>query len=91
MRWTQIFKYDDFSSKKPFYLITSLLILKLIFFISGSVFAVVALVHLLRIINQSPVIVGTWSIPMAGSVIGLLVAGILSYCGFTLMCKEKRT
>ena len=59
------------------------------FLISGLVFAIVAAVHLLRIINQLPVVVGTWAIPMAGSVIGLIVSGILSYCGFTLMCKEK--
>ena len=62
---------------------------KTYFLISGLVFAIVAIVHLLRIINQSPVVVGTWAIPMAGSVIGLIVAGILSYCGFILMCKEK--
>ena len=59
------------------------------FLISGLVFAIVAIVHFLRIINQIPVVFGTWDIPMAGSVIGLIVAGILSYCGFTLMCKEK--
>jgi uncharacterized protein YacL len=59
------------------------------FLISGLVFGIVAAAHLLRIINQLPVVVGTWVIPMAGSVIGLIVAGILSYCGFTLMCKEK--
>jgi len=59
------------------------------FLISGLVFAIVAIVHLLRIINQFPVIVGTWVIPMTVSVLGLIIAGILSYCGFTLMCKEK--
>jgi hypothetical protein len=62
---------------------------KTYFLISSVVFAIVAIIHLLRIINQFPVVVGTWVIPMAGSVIGLIVAGILSYCGFTLMCKEK--
>ncbi len=61
------------------------------FLVSGLVFAIVAIVHLLRIINQLPVVVGTWDIPMAVSVIGFIVAGILSYCGFTLMCKEKGT
>jgi len=60
------------------------------FLISGLVFAIVAMVHLLRVINQFPVVVGVWVIPMAVSVIGFIVAGILSYCGFTLMCKEKR-
>ena len=64
---------------------------KMYFLISSLVFAIVAVAHLLRIINQLPVVVGTWDIPMSLSVIGLIAAGILSYCGFTLMCKEKGT
>jgi len=59
------------------------------FLISGSVFAIVAAVHLWRIIEQFPVVVGTWDMPMFMSWIGLIAAGILSYCGFTLMSKEK--
>ena len=59
------------------------------FFISGLVFAIVAIVHLFRIINQFEVVIGTWSAPMVVSWIGFIAAGILSYCGFTLMCKEK--
>jgi len=59
------------------------------FLISGLVFAIVAVAHLLRIINRLPVDVGTWGIPMALSVVGFFVAGILSYCGFSLMFKEK--
>jgi hypothetical protein len=55
------------------------------FLISGSVFAIVAATHLLRVINQFPVVVGNWAVPMMGSVIGFFAAGILSYCGFTLM------
>ena len=50
---------------------------------------IVAAVHLLRIINQFEVVIGTWSAPMVVSWIGFIAAGILSYCGFTLMCKEK--
>ena len=63
---------------------------KIYFFISGLVFAIVAVAHLFRIINQFPVVIGNWGIPMAGSVIGFIAAGILSYCGFTLMFKEKK-
>ena len=62
---------------------------KIYFLISGLVFAIVAVVHLLRIINQFQVVIGTWSAPMVVSGIGFIAAGILSYCGFTLMCKEK--
>ena len=61
------------------------------FLISGLVFAIVAIVHLLRIINQFDVVIGTWSAPMVVSWIGLIAAGILSYFGFTLMSKEKGT
>lgn len=64
---------------------------KTYFLISGLIFAVVAAVHLWRIINQFEVVIGTWSAPMVASWIGFIAAGILSYCGFTLMCKEKGT
>jgi len=59
------------------------------FLISGLVFAIVALVHLWRIISQFEVVIGTWSAPMVVSWVGFIAAGILSYCGFTLMNKEK--
>ena len=61
------------------------------FLISGLIFAIVAVVHLWRIIYQFEVVIGTWSAPMVASWIGFIAAGILSYCGFTLMCKEKGT
>ena len=60
------------------------------FFISGFIFAVVAIVHLFRAINQFSVVVGTWSVPMTGSWICFIIAGFLSYCGFVLMSKEKQ-
>ena len=60
------------------------------FLISGMVFAIVAIVHLLRIINQFQIVVGTWSAPMAVSWVGLIISGILSYWGFMLMSKEKQ-
>ena len=62
---------------------------KTYFLISGLIFAIVAIAHLLRIINQSSVYLGTWQVPMMVSWLCVFVAGILSYCGFTLMCKEK--
>jgi uncharacterized integral membrane protein len=60
------------------------------FLISGVVFAIVAIVHLFRIINQFEVVIGTWSAPMSVSWVGFIAAGILSYCGFTLMSKENK-
>jgi hypothetical protein len=32
--------------------------------VSGTVFAVVSVVHLLRLINESPVLLGAWAVPM---------------------------
>jgi len=60
------------------------------FFIVSSLFGLVAIVHLLRIINQFQVVIGTWSTPMAVSWVGLIIPGLLSYLGFTLMSKEKQ-
>lgn len=48
------------------------LLLKLYVIMSGGVFFLVGLLHLLRMIFQTPVVIGTTSIPMA-----------FSYGGFT--------
>jgi hypothetical protein len=50
--------------------------------VAGAIFAVVALVHLLRILMDWPIVIGTWSVPMWVSWIGLVVAGGLSVFGF---------
>jgi hypothetical protein len=60
------------------------------FFISGFICALVAIVHLLRIINQFQVVIGIWSVPMAISWVGLIIAGSLSYWDFALISKENR-
>ena len=64
---------------------------KMYFLISGLIFAIVAIAHLFRIINQSSVYLGTWPVPMMGSWVCVFVAGALSYCGFKLMGKVKGT
>ena len=63
---------------------------RMYFLISGFIFALVAIVHLWRVINQFQVVIGTWSAPIAASWIGLIIAGSLSYWGFVLMGKEDR-
>lgn len=63
---------------------------RMYFLISGLIFAIVAVVHLLRIINQFQIVIGTWSAPMAVSWIGFIIPALLSYWGFTLMSKEKQ-
>jgi len=54
-------------------------------YLTGSLFAVVALVHLLRIINHWPLTLGPWDVPMSASWIGFLAAGFLSMWSFRLV------
>jgi hypothetical protein len=54
--------------------------------VTGILFAVVAVVHLLRLINHWDIQVGTHTIPAIGSVIGLIVTAILSAWGFSTAC-----
>lgn len=50
---------------------------KLYVAVSGGIFGLIAVVHLVRLIQRWPVQVGEWSIPMGLSVAGVLVTGIL--------------
>jgi Mn2+/Fe2+ NRAMP family transporter len=52
--------------------------------VAGVIFAVVALAHLARIVMDSSVIIGDWSIPMWVSWIALIVAGGLALLGLRL-------
>ena len=52
--------------------------------LAGVVFAIVALLHLLRIYMGWPVVIDDWTVPMWVSWIALVVAGGLSYCGLSL-------
>jgi hypothetical protein len=56
---------------------------KLFHQIAGAIFAVVALVQVLRIAMGWSVVIGGWSAPMWISWIAVLVAGGLSYLAFT--------
>jgi hypothetical protein len=51
---------------------------------AATIFAVVALAHLIRIVLGWPVQVGTWVIPMWISWIALVGAGALSFFGMRL-------
>jgi hypothetical protein len=55
--------------------------------VAAVIFAVVALLHLLRILLNWAIVIGTWSAPMWLSWIGLLVAGGLSVFGFRLAAR----
>jgi len=54
-------------------------------YVVGSIFAIVALVHLVRIINHWPLMVGPWDIPTSFSWIGLIITAALSVWSFRLV------
>jgi hypothetical protein len=56
--------------------------------LTGAIFALVALLHALRIYMGWPVVVGAWAAPMWLSWIGLVFAGGLSYFGLTLATRR---
>lgn len=49
--------------------------------VAGTVFLIVALVHLWRVLTMTPVAFGTFFIPFWASWIAVLLAGYLSYLG----------
>ena len=63
---------------------------KMFSIVTGVIFAVVALFHLVRIYMGWPVMIGDWSVPMWVSWIGLVVAGGLAFFGFRL-CSGRNT
>ena len=54
----------------------------------GTIFALVTLLHLLRIYMGWPVVIGSWALPMWVSWIGFVVAGSLSYFGLRLAARN---
>ena len=58
---------------------------KAYFVISGTIFGLVALAHLLRVVYQTPIHVGTWAFPMWLSWVGFVLAGVLSVWAFRLL------
>ena len=56
--------------------------------VAGVIFAVVALVHLARITMGWAMVVGTWTVPIWVSWIGLVVAGTLSFFGLRLAARS---
>jgi hypothetical protein len=54
-------------------------------YVIGTIFAVVALVHLMRIINHWTLIVGPWDIPTSLSWAAVVVTAALSLWSFRLV------
>jgi Mn2+/Fe2+ NRAMP family transporter len=58
--------------------------------VAASIFSVVCVLHLARIVFGWSVVIGDWSVPMWLSWIGLIVAGALAYFGFSLAAQSSR-
>jgi hypothetical protein len=56
--------------------------------ISATVFAVVALAHLVRAIEQWPIVIASWSVPLGVSWLGAIAAGALS--GWAILLLRER-
>ncbi len=54
------------------------------YLVSGGIFGFVAFMHLLRVVNHSVCILGSWHVPMFFSWLAVAGAGFLSYQGFLL-------
>ncbi len=57
--------------------------------VGGLLFALVALAHLLRLIFETPIMIGQTAIPMSLSVIGLIVAAFMSLWMFLAVQSKK--
>jgi hypothetical protein len=56
--------------------------------LAGAIFTLVALFHLIRIIEDWPIIIGDWSVPKSLSWVGLVVAGGLALLAFRLAAED---
>jgi hypothetical protein len=57
--------------------------------VAGLIFALVALLHLVRIFEEWPVIIGDWSVPKSVSWVALIVAGGLALLGLRLSARNE--
>lgn len=59
------------------------------FTVSGTIFGIVSVTHLIRILLGWEVIIGSFSVPTWLSMVAFLAAGFLSYTSFKLGRKAK--
>ena len=59
--------------------------------LSALIFAVIALVHVWRLIKGSQVIIGSHNIPLWVSPVAIVVAAILSIWMWKLSCGERKS
>lgn len=58
--------------------------------VSGTLFGLIALGHLLRLLYRMPAELGQWVVPLWVSVIGLLLPAMLALWGFRLVRRLER-
>jgi hypothetical protein len=51
--------------------------------VSGTVFSIVSLAHLVRSIQELPVLISGWAVPMGISWVGFLVTALLAVWAFS--------
>jgi len=51
--------------------------------VTGTLFGIIAVLHLVRALMGIPAVFGTWAVPLWLSWIAVLVAGYLSYASLT--------
>jgi hypothetical protein len=56
--------------------------------LSGLVFAAVAVLHLLRVVNGWSFVIGPWDLPMSVSWLGTLGPGLLAAWAFRLAARR---
>ena len=59
--------------------------------VSRTLFAIIALLHLARLLARWPVVIGGWAAPLWVSGLGLVVAGALSVWAAQLSRRLART
>jgi len=57
--------------------------------VSGTIFGIVAILHLLRVVNDWPLALGPWSAPMWVSWFGTLVPAILCIWAYRLASRDR--
>lgn len=62
---------------------------KTLFAVTGTVFSLVALMHLLRSIYGWPAVIGSWTLPLWASYLGIVVAGALAYSSWQAYAAAK--
>jgi hypothetical protein len=57
--------------------------------VTSSIFALIALVHALRLFYGWKVTIGNWAVPVWVSALGFLIAGYLAWQGFLIKRKQR--